>query len=372
VSQAHKVDQSMNTWKFRENSLDAMRLLAAAQVAVLHARDFMFPNSPDSLLLEILRLFPGVPIFFFVSGYLISKSYESTPALKEYAKNRIFRLYPALMICVAVNILMVWSTGYLKTQSATPQDVLLLFFAKASFLQFYNPDFMRAFGDGVLNGSLWTICVELQFYILTPIVYLIFAGSDRKLRNEVLLGLIVVFLAANRLLDYLHHDYGNFVWWKLFRVSFIPWVYMFFTGILFQRNFLFLADRLSKIPTILLVGAYVCAAYFLTKFYGFETGNYLSPALFALIVFVIFRLAYTSPEKVNGVLKGNDISYGIYIWHMPIINQMLYLGHSSKVSDLVVAVLLSILAAVLSWKLVEKPVLKLKKFTLNARLKGEK
>lgn len=360
----------MKAWKFRENSFDAMRLFAASQVAVLHARDFMLPGAPDNLFFEILRLFPGVPIFFFVSGYLISKSYESTPLIREYAKNRMLRLFPALIICVAVNLLLVWSTGYFKVHNVSFQDVALLFLAKSSFLQFYNPDFMRAFGDGVLNGSLWTICVELQFYVLTPIIYLIFSDKTRQISNKVLLTLIVAFLAANRLLDFLHHDYGNAIWWKLFRVSFIPWIYMFLTGALFQRNFTYLAGFLSKVPALVVVGVYIALAYSLSTYFGLEVGNYISPVLFLFIIFVIFRLAYVAPERVNGFLKGNDISYGIYIWHMPIVNQLLYLGHGNSVNDVLISASLSIVVAILSWCAIEKPILKLKKFTLNTRLKA--
>ena len=77
------------TWEFKENSLDAIRLLAATQVAVLHTCEFMFVERTGGVFFELLRLFPGVPIFFSVSGYLISKSYESTPNIAEYAKKHL-------------------------------------------------------------------------------------------------------------------------------------------------------------------------------------------------------------------------------------------------------------------------------------------
>jgi peptidoglycan/LPS O-acetylase OafA/YrhL len=167
-------------WKFKENSLDAMRLLAASEVAIEHTFEFMLDERPDNLFFDILELFPGVPIFFFISGYLISKAYERSPNNWEYAKNRILRLYPALIICVAVNIMMVGATGYFSISQASNSDIALLFLGKTTFFQFYNPDFMRAFGDGVLNGSLWTICVELQFYILTPLLYRA-SGDSREI-----------------------------------------------------------------------------------------------------------------------------------------------------------------------------------------------
>lgn len=47
--------------------------------------------------LAFIDLFPGVPIFFFISGFLISKSFEENSVLKEYALNRILRIYPGLL-----------------------------------------------------------------------------------------------------------------------------------------------------------------------------------------------------------------------------------------------------------------------------------
>lgn len=356
-------------WKFRENSLDALRLFAAGQVAISHACDFMMPGL-DSWIFKLIELFPGVPIFFFVSGLLISKSYENTPLIKEYAKNRILRLYPALIVCVAINIIMVASTTYLDNRNVSLADLFLLFTAKASFIQFYNPEFMRHFGDGVLNGSLWTICVELQFYIVTPLLYWLFSGPEKKLPNVVLIILICVFLAANRYLTYSLPEHGGSVWYKLFRVSFIPWFYMFLVGILFQRNFSAIAQYLSRTPAVAVLGAYILIAYFLVYKMGFQSGNYISPILFGLIIFVILRLAYVAPARVNNILRGNDISYGIYIWHMPVINQFLYLGYGGTFSNIVTTVAISILLAILSWIFIEKPALKLKKFTLNIRLKS--
>jgi len=357
------------TWEFKENSLDAIRLLAATQVAVLHTCEFMFVERTGGVFFELLRLFPGVPIFFFVSGYLISKSYESTPNIAEYAKNRGLRLYPALIICVAINLVMVWSTGYFSNLSISGLDIGILFFAKSTFIQFYNPDFMRAFGDGVLNGSLWTICVEVQFYIVAPLVYKFF-GKNKAIGNLTLCVLILIFLVANRCLYFWQPEYSQEFLWKLYRVSFAPWFYMFLAGVIFQRNFAFLAGLVSKIPALLMLAGYFFIALFLTRYAGFETENAISPILFVFVILLVFRLSYVMPHKVNSLMKGNDISYGIYIWHMPIVNQMLYMNYRDSYWHVFVACTLSIFVAFLSWRLIEKPALKLKSFTLNTRVKN--
>lgn len=353
------------SWVFRENSLDFIRLLAASQVAILHTAEFMFPGEADNLFFDLLRLFPGVPIFFFISGYLISKSYQSSATLSIYSQNRMLRIFPALIAVVFINIVMVWSTGYLAESGVSFKDVALLFFAKISFLQFYNPDFMRAFGDGVLNGSLWTICVELQFYILTPILYLVF-GKNRQLKNITLIVLIIVFMLLNRLLYSLADDYSDEVWWKLFRVSFAPWFYMFLTGVLVQQNFAVISKYISRIPFLPLLLCYIFAAYWALE-EGVRFNNSISPLVYFSIILVVFRLAYFKPFFFNNLLKGNDVSYGVYIWHMVIVNQFLYYGINTEYWHALIVIVITVLLAIASWVIIERPSLKCKKFTMKGK-----
>ena len=78
------------------NNFDLVRLFAALQVAICHsAGHFGYQN----FAITLLGYFPGVPIFFFVSGFLIYSSYEKSkenqkPLFNFYQK-RFLRLYPA-------------------------------------------------------------------------------------------------------------------------------------------------------------------------------------------------------------------------------------------------------------------------------------
>ncbi len=76
-------------------------------------------------------------------------------------------------------------------------------------------------------------------------------------------------------------------------------------------------------------------------------------------------MAYFKPAFFGKLLKGNDISYGIYIWHMVIVNQFLYYGIRGEYWYTFLAITLSVLLAVASWFLIEKPSLGYKKFTLK-------
>ena len=67
--------------RLRSNNFDLIRLLAAMQVAVSHANGHL----ESELSIPLLSYFPGVPIFFLVSGFLICLSY---PFFVKYLLNK--------------------------------------------------------------------------------------------------------------------------------------------------------------------------------------------------------------------------------------------------------------------------------------------
>jgi peptidoglycan/LPS O-acetylase OafA/YrhL len=346
------------------NAFDLIRLLAALQVAVVHSTESLAPGLAGSWWIRLLALFPGVPIFFFISGLLISRSYETNSDLREYAVNRSLRIFPALVVCVALNLVMVASTGYFATVSAGVGDVVLLGLAKSTFLQFYNPDFMRGFGDGVLNGSLWTICVELQFYCLVPLLYVALRGFDRHRSNLRLLALTAVFFAFHQLLGLLAPEHGETIAWKLFHVSFLPWFYMFLVGVLVQRNLDRLLPIAQRVPMLPLLGGYVAWAW-VARAAGLSLGNGLSFLVFLPLAFLVFRAAFSGLREASERLRRNDVSYGVYIWHMPFVNQLLFYEHEGT-GMLAAALVATVAAATLSWFLVERPMLTLKRRPMHA------
>ena len=75
--------------------------------------------------------------------------------------------------------------------------------------------------------------------------------------------------------------------------------------------------------------------------------------------------AFTSQSISHRVLRGNDVSYGVYIYHGPILNVLLVLGIRSAVG-MTIFFAATIAAACLSWLLVERPALKLKRYSIRA------
>ncbi|HXO65194.1 MAG TPA: acyltransferase [Steroidobacteraceae bacterium] len=348
----------------KANNFDLIRLVAALQVAVAHSAGHLSVTRNAGALFTFLALFPGVPIFFFISGFLISRAFENNSVPREYALNRILRIYPALVCCFVVSVGMVWMSGYFGSVHPPLSSLLTWALAQLSMGQFYNPGFLRNYGVGVLNGSTWTISVELQFYVLVPLLYGLLAldHGPRTGSNRRLLALAGLFLLANQAYVWAGAQHAGELWYKLTGVTFVPWFYMFLTGVLAQRNFQFvhkwLAGRLA--PAVIVY----CAVAWPWSVYVRTFGNDLSPLFFAGLALIAFAAAFSRPGLSDWLLRRNDISYGVYLYHMPVVNLLLVLGFGGTLTGFALAMGATLLLALLSWIAVEKPALRLKRHAL--------
>ena len=337
------------------NNFNLLRLLAALQVLFVHALNHFDYEGP---LVTALKVIPGVPTFFFISGWLICGAYErSRPAgLKEFFRNRFLRIFPALWLSVLVAIGAALALGYLATQSFRFGHFVLWLAGQASIFQFYNPDFMRGFGVGVINGALWTISVELQFYLLAPVLYFLLR------RRAVLFALLFAVSLGLNLYFRLQPDWSSLPM-KLAQVSFLPWLYMFLTGFLVNA-YRGKVDRfLQRVPLGALALGYV-ASMLLVGSYTDNASNAINPISFILLCGMIVKLAtrpINLPASISSFIRRNDLSYGIYLYHMPAINVLLYTGWLSGRMSLLATFLFSLMAAVFSWYVVEKPALSMKR-----------
>lgn len=339
----------------RINNFDLIRLFAAAQVAVIHA----FNNLNVELgFLGYLSWFPGVPVFFFISGFLIVKSWENTKSQpSRFVENRFLRLYPALWVCLAVTIASVFSTGYPAKQGIAVGQWAKWCLAQLTFIQFYNPDFLRSYGLGVVNGSLWTISVELQFYVLAPLV----AWMIRK-KNAAL----YLFCAASIVLHIINESFNprTTAAWKLLTVSFGPWVFMFVFGAMVSMYRPWLDYIKRQNPVVLLV-LYVIV-YGVSIHFNLGGGNGLTLPAFILFAALATNLAFYKPDTAKRWLRDNDISYGLYIYHKPVYNWFIYTGLVANGVYLALALLVTTLLAVASWRFIEKPALGRKRATIRS------
>jgi peptidoglycan/LPS O-acetylase OafA/YrhL len=312
--------------------------------------------APDSTLAHavtaVLWAFPGVPIFFTLSGYLIFKSADRSPSFGDYAQKRALRLVPGLWVCVFVSLAIVLAVGY--DLHASAGDIAIWLAAQLTVFQSYNPEFLRGFGVGALNGSLWTIAVELQFYVIAPLMLAAFVRIQR--RPYVLIAGIVALFAANYLYGSAKVAGNAGLGLKLLSVSVLPFLCYFALGgaiyVLKIDRWRYTSKHLAA--TLAIHAAASALIYVVGGRYG---GNYLSPVVGITLASLVAAFIFHPELRIAAKLSGKDYSYSLYLYHMPVINAVLFLGLSQVASAVVVFSAVAALA-VASWHFVEKPALR--------------
>ena len=99
--------------------------------------------------------------------------------------------------------------------------------------------------------------------------------------------------------------------------------------------------------------------------FGDALGKYIEPFRVFPHHNFCFRIAFFRPATADRTLRMNDISYGIYIYHMPIINSILYKFGAGDV-QFYSAFIATIVTALVSWFFIERPCLRMKTFQARA------
>ncbi len=363
----------------RHNNFDLLRLFAASQVAYIHIAENLQVELTGWLLTlkEALNYFPGVPIFFVISGFLISASLDRNPDLRNYAINRFLRIYPGLWVSTLVTLLLLlfFGNNVWHAINASGDNAFYIVSkwlgAQLTIGQFYNPHAIKSnYGVGHLNGSLWTIPVELQFYIVLPaLAYMLWRGMSGRTQNIRLFSFCGLLYCASwfyqthvsNLLDYSE----NLA--LIFKVSLIPYLYMFALGIIMQRNLDAVKNMLTGKGLFWLV-VYLAIAWILKQAFDIRVGTNMPNLLsMTILAIAVISLAFTRPQISERALKGNDISYGTYVYHMIVANLAFELGYRGTTAALWIVLLVTYLIAIASWVVVEEPALRLKRHSLFSR-----
>lgn len=363
----------MTTQISRDNNFDTVRLLAALQVCIRHIMAHFSLENQWGGVKRIIDLFPGVISFFAISGFLVTMSWTRSGSVKKYARNRFLRLYPALIggfILVQVALVVF---GHLRITSLADPQVWAYWAGQLSLGQFFTPDSLRGFGCGTPNGSLWTIPVEIEFYMALPIVFMV----GKRMRPDVKLAIVgglsliynivIVLLVPESTGSHQTNAAGMISMiaggnilplLKLVNVTVIPYLYCFVLGGLLYLHW----NKVRKVfegKAVYWLGLYIIAAWATGSHPAYFIRSGWSILLNILLGCLTISAAF-SLGKLYKLLKGNDISYGVYIIHMVIVNVMLELGYCSTLWHAVIAVALSVILAFLSCKFIEQPALRLK------------
>lgn len=168
----------------RNHSLDYLRLLLSAVVVLYHARTLA---GQDPVMPWLLSPTFAVQAFFVISGMLIFSALDREPTIEAYLARRFWRIYPAYAVVVVIAALCLVR----DFDSALLGHVA----ANLALANFLAPDLPGVFAgnpETAINGSLWTIKVEVTFYVLAPILVVL----GRRLGLVRLLSVIATVSAV--------------------------------------------------------------------------------------------------------------------------------------------------------------------------------
>jgi peptidoglycan/LPS O-acetylase OafA/YrhL len=297
----------------------------------------------------------GVDIFFVISGYLITSillgEFFKTGkiSIKAFYLRRVLRIFPAFWFLLLCYLLLVFTVVAPERRAGHLRAIL--------YSATYIINWTRAYdlGSGMI-GHTWSLAVEEQFYLIWPLLLSLMLLASRRNLIVLIGGLVVVATIWHTAL--------------VLQPDSKAWV---FFGSDARAGQLLIGCLLAALPMkavsdaaakAWVIPVAVLAAIVIV---GPESFRWLELAGSFIIAFCAAWLiaAVQSTEKTTlsrilatGVLVAiGRLSYSLYLWHFPII---LALGGRGIARANVLAVLLSLAAALFSYYVVEKPFLRLK------------
>jgi peptidoglycan/LPS O-acetylase OafA/YrhL len=335
----------------RRNSFDLLRLGAATLVLFSHS--FVLAAASEPQIGGASFGFFGVEVFFAISGFLVVKSWDKGPQLRDFFAKRALRILPALAVCVIVSA---YGLG-LVLSTLSPADYLtssrpfgyvaqnLVAIASGGVLSpaYELPGvFASNPHDASINGSLWTLPIEVQAYFMVALL-----GSLSLTRRAlpVIAGCALLVLAAPAKAygmplvgDVLQNRPEAVQLLAIFGVA----------GLLYLHR--------ERLPLRLDAAAFALATFLLAL--GTPAEKFVTTLALPYVVLVA---AYRLPAGAQRLTRHGDVSYGLYLLAFPVQQSILLAFPAlTPVPLFLMSLPITYGLAFASWRLIERPALRLK------------
>lgn len=323
----------------QNNNFTVLRLIAALLVIYGHSYPISGSGHPDLILQVIKSKFAGgvaVDVFFLISGFLICASWGRN-SFFSFSLARILRIYPALIVCVCLCVFVV---GPLLTTAdgyfLNPETWRYLYHNASSWqTEYFLPGVFLNNPDKAINGSLWSLPLEVRLYCLIAIVGVLACLKEgRYFVVCVLAGLAYFFTPKD----------------SAFMVQYVSWAG---SAAFFMSGAFFWLYRKSIILSAPLLAFLIVLAVALN---GTQQFTYI---YFVLVSYATFYLAYIPNIGFN---PKKDLSYGVYLYGWPVQQLVIhFVPDCSAEFNAITSMLIVLVIAYFSWVYIESPALALHK-----------
>jgi len=338
--------------KIKNNNFDFLRFLFALFVVISHAYALSGTTEEHSGVnwlsngqLSFSQI--GLNGFFIISGYFIFQSLERSKSLSDYYIKRFLRLFPALLVVLFMSLILtafvyMGKVSFLKNievYTYIPYNLSLYGF-QSSIKGVFDANAYHS-----INGSLWTIRYEFSLYIALSLLFFI-----RNLKIIVSYLLSLTFFGFYISYNFYLSKFGGSNFMNLLGLHVLNLGTFFIAGSVLAS---FKLEKIKNKKIFLLLNSIV----FLSSLY-FNCYDLLKHIV---LPFLVLLLGFLPVRGIKGFGKLGDASYGIYIYSFPIQQTLIWFFKVDASILMIYSILLSIVFGYLSWHLIEKRALRLKK-----------
>lgn len=340
----------------RANNFDFLRFFAASLVVFAHA----FGLSPDGYSMDPLAYLSrnhvhsgglAVAVFFVISGFLITMSYENTGGNREFLLKRCLRIFPGLAVVVLLSLFLLGPIVSTSSPADYFSDAQTYTYISNLFLFRMQGGLPGVFANNPLpdkfNGSLWTLWYEFVCYL--AVLALGMAGWLRwkPILFLICVGLLITVDYSDVPLLWRLNDFLSLLRWQEDYLELLP----YFAG----GSLIYLLRKQIPISPVFALAA------FLLLLFTARTNAFEQVFVFAGSYLILF-LAYCRSLQLGNFSKYGDFSYGIYIYAYPIQQTVAhYLAPDIHWGgNFVISYPLILICAIASWHWVERPALAMK------------
>jgi len=336
------------------NNFTLIRILAAFAVVLSHTMELKTGDASNAILGGVAYYNLGdlaVNVFFVLSGLMVSASLDRSRSYASFIVSRLLRIFPGLIVCTLVLALIAGPLlSTLPKEQYFDSSEVLGFVVKTLLTLSANGTlpgvFSEASGQGLVNPPVWTLKYEIACYFVLVGLSAIGVFNNRKAMLGITLAswlaILVYFLwLPDGRLATAGAQIARF--WLCFSAGVLTYQYR------------------QSIPLHVGLAAIATALWFLSlhtvaeRFVSPLAAGYLSLCLGALPCGPLRHWA-----------NDYDLSYGIYIYGWPITQVLVRVWPSAGVGEtLLAACVLSGMAAIISWLLVERPATRIGRFRMK-------
>lgn len=337
------VEDRMVEYRNRSHGFDYLRIALSLGVMLWHSFYLIEGTSAKFSAARYLVVLV-LPMFFALSGFLVSGSLARARSLHEFLLLRVIRIVPALAVEVTLSACVIG--GLLTTLPGAAyytSDGFHEYFRNIyGNIHFLLPGVFQSNPFPFVNGSLWTIPFEFECYGALAVLWVVGLIRHRLVILGLVVGLQLWYWSKGSI------QFGAIVPGRVLVIAFLAGVTLY----LYR-------DRIVLRPWMFVIAvatAFICG---------------LSPQTSSLTAipaaYVVVFLGLTNPRKIP-VLMDGDYSYGVYLYAFPFQQAVVLLFPAQRIwwLDFIIALAPVALFAAFSWHVIERPVLSQRKRIIAA------